>query len=342
MDNATFNKLVEAARIRQDGILKVKGHDYSGEVDRVANFKRVGENLGITPATALAVYMHKHWDSIMTFVREGKVQSEPIVGRLDDMHNYLYLLEGLIKEETPTVRPGPLQKTKVEPKWDKEYEIKYETASKEIKPKLIDPFDRTPIPSLLTPKPAPVPAPIPMLIPTVFGMDVDGVCANFDKGIIHQMRQMDLRAPDEDEVREYGFGRWRTAFEIAFNKVKYGANFWMQLEPYPVVLPFIPVVYVTARPIDSLVTWLWLNHHGFPIAPVVTIVQGESKVDVLQRYGVTVYVEDRPDFFKEINSAGIKCYLMDRPWNQEVKAGKLRIKELREMAEVSKELREMN
>ena len=89
MDNVTFDRLVDAARIRQDGILKVKGHDYSGEVDRVANFKRVGGNLGITPATALAVYMHKHWDSIMTFVREGKVQSEPIVGRLDDMHNYL-------------------------------------------------------------------------------------------------------------------------------------------------------------------------------------------------------------------------------------------------------------
>ncbi len=310
MDNVTFDRLVEAARIRQDGILKVKGHDYSGEVDRVANFKRVGENLGITSATALAVYMHKHWDSIMTFVREGKVQSEPIVGRLDDMHNYLYLLEGLIEEG------------KVEPKWEKEHEIKYAP--------------------MITPKPAPVPSPIPMLVTTVFGMDVDGVCANFTKGITQQMRKMDLQTPDEEEVREYDFGKWKSAFEIAFNTVKHDNSFWLGLEPYPVVLPFMPVVYVTARPIDSIVTWLWLNRHGFPTASVVTIGPGESKVDVLQRYGVTVYVEDQPAFFKEINSAGIKCYLMDRPWNQEVKAGKLRIKELREMAEVSKELREMN
>ncbi len=333
MDNEKYNELVDSARKRLDGILKVKGHDYSGEVDRLANFKRVGENLGIMPVTALATYMHKHWDSIMTFVREGKLQSEPIDGRLDDLHNYLYLLEGLIKEvgDKPIVGLAPIKEPyKFNPDIIEADALKATTTP--------IPAPTPPVYSPIPPRPAPTPAPGA----PVFGMDVDGVCANFTKGITQQMRKMDLQTPDEEEVREYDFGRWNTEFKIAFGEVKLSYDFWLRLEPYPIVLPFLRKVYVTARPIDSSITWFWLFQNGFPDAPVVTVDELQGKVEVLQNFGVTVYVEDRPSLFKDINDAGIKCYLMDRPWNQEVKAGKLRIKGWREIAEAPKALKERN
>ena len=100
MDSETFNKLVEAARGRQDGLLKTKGADYTRhDPDRLSNFKRAASAVGITTLQAWAVYAGKHWDAIMAFVKTGKAESEAIEGRIDDMINYMYLLEGLIRED---------------------------------------------------------------------------------------------------------------------------------------------------------------------------------------------------------------------------------------------------
>ena len=61
-----------------------KGKEYCGSEDRLANFKRAGEAIGIDPIKVLYVYMCKHWDSISSYVkgnREGL--SEPIRGRIE-------------------------------------------------------------------------------------------------------------------------------------------------------------------------------------------------------------------------------------------------------------------
>ena len=101
MNSSEFNLLVDAARVRQDHLLKVKGADYTRHSeDRLSNFKRNAEAVGLSPVQVWAVYAGKHWDAIMAFVKTGKTESEGIEGRLDDLHNYLYLLEGLLKEET--------------------------------------------------------------------------------------------------------------------------------------------------------------------------------------------------------------------------------------------------
>lgn len=103
MDSSQFNTLVNGARLRQDQLLKVKGADYTRHsADRLSNFKRNAEAIGLDPIQVWAVYAGKHWDAIMAFVKTGKAESEAIEGRLDDLHNYLYLLEGLLVE-----RNGP-------------------------------------------------------------------------------------------------------------------------------------------------------------------------------------------------------------------------------------------
>lgn len=75
-----------------------KGKDYAGDKDALANFKVIGKDLGLDPMTVWGVYASKHWSAIMAFIREGKVESEPIEGRLHDVILYCFLLLGLIQE----------------------------------------------------------------------------------------------------------------------------------------------------------------------------------------------------------------------------------------------------
>ena len=98
--SSEFDKIVVTARQRQDHLLKVKGDDYTRhEPDRLSNFKRAAAGLGISPLQVWAVYASKHWDALLAFVKTGKAESEAIEGRFDDLANYLYLGEALIKEE---------------------------------------------------------------------------------------------------------------------------------------------------------------------------------------------------------------------------------------------------
>ena len=82
------------------GINTTKGRDYAGgDEDALANFKAAAEQLGVSPYTIWAVYAHKHWSAVMSFVRAGgQVESEPIEGRLHDVILYCFLLLGLIED----------------------------------------------------------------------------------------------------------------------------------------------------------------------------------------------------------------------------------------------------
>ncbi len=78
---------------------KTKGKDYSNSDDQNSNFKRLSQKLNLSPETILWVYLTKHLDSIETFIREGKVASEPIDSRIIDSVNYLLILHSLINEK---------------------------------------------------------------------------------------------------------------------------------------------------------------------------------------------------------------------------------------------------
>jgi len=77
-----------------------KGVEYANnDFDANANFKRLGESLGMDAKKVLFVYLQKHLDSITHFVRVGKVKSnEPIEGRVHDAILYLLILLSLIED----------------------------------------------------------------------------------------------------------------------------------------------------------------------------------------------------------------------------------------------------
>ena len=86
---STLERLIDLTR--------TKGREYANSDDQLANFKRLGEQLGLSPEKVIMVYLTKHLDSINSYVRNPEQDlSEPIDGRIDDAILYLILLKASI------------------------------------------------------------------------------------------------------------------------------------------------------------------------------------------------------------------------------------------------------
>ena len=166
------------------------------------------------------------------------------------------------------------------------------------------------------------------------GLDIDGVLANFVQGIIDRGVLMGV-----SEHLPNHWTNWtqhimpgdeaEAAFKKVWDAVTPDRSFWLGLQPMlrPEDIPFVPVAYCTARPISSHVTAAWLDAHDFPDARVITVPYGASKVASLHDAGVTIFVDDNVENFKQINGAPTDtlCLLWDAPPNRRFNAGAERI-----------------
>ena len=84
---------------KEEELLKSKGKDYSGDKDTLQNFKSLSLLMEITPLQVWGVYFLKHVLAIMQFIKDKRLCSEPIDGRITDARNYLALLQALIEEK---------------------------------------------------------------------------------------------------------------------------------------------------------------------------------------------------------------------------------------------------
>jgi hypothetical protein len=100
MTNPTFKQMRHRHTWTRFKVCDKKSEDYAAESDRLMNFKRTGAGLSLPPETVLMIFATKHFDAINSFVRAGGKddRSEPIIGRIYDLQNYLDLLLGLIEE----------------------------------------------------------------------------------------------------------------------------------------------------------------------------------------------------------------------------------------------------
>lgn len=95
-DFESFRQLFDEDCVR---VLLKKGNDYAAGGDRLANFKRLSERLGLSPIQVWGVYFIKHVDAILEFAKAGKVESEPIRERFVDARNYLDLGLALVEDK---------------------------------------------------------------------------------------------------------------------------------------------------------------------------------------------------------------------------------------------------
>lgn len=103
MNQTDFDALVRDTIASTASLLVLKGGEYAGSEDRLANFKRGAALTGTTPLQVAFIYASKHYDALATFVRDdaagiGRQRSEPIYGRLDDLINYCILMKALVQE----------------------------------------------------------------------------------------------------------------------------------------------------------------------------------------------------------------------------------------------------
>lgn len=83
------------------GIIKRKNADYSqGEQkgDRIAAFRRIGRDIGVTMPQVWAIFAQKHWGAVMKFVKDGILESESLDGRINDLINYFVLLGAIVED----------------------------------------------------------------------------------------------------------------------------------------------------------------------------------------------------------------------------------------------------
>jgi hypothetical protein len=82
-------------------VLDAKGQDYTvgqNDTDRLYNFREGARAAGISPTQVWWVYFWKHLTAVQRYVKEGKVDSEGIKGRILDCVNYLILLNKIVCE----------------------------------------------------------------------------------------------------------------------------------------------------------------------------------------------------------------------------------------------------
>ena len=104
MNQADFTSLVDTTFEAARQLLVVKGGEYAGSDDRLANFKRGAALTGASALQVAFIYASKHYDAIATFVRDdasktSRPRSEPMDGRFDDMINYCLLMKAILREQ---------------------------------------------------------------------------------------------------------------------------------------------------------------------------------------------------------------------------------------------------
>ena len=82
---------------------KLKGGEYAGDEDRLANFRRNAEDQELPMESIWRVYAAKHWDAIGQYVLDIKngtqrERMEGLEGRADDLIVYLVLFKAMVSE----------------------------------------------------------------------------------------------------------------------------------------------------------------------------------------------------------------------------------------------------
>lgn len=101
--HADYNKLVQETINEINRLSTVKGGEYAGDVDRLANFRRNAGDVGLPMEAVWRIYIGKHWDSISQYTKdivEGKdrPRSESMLGRFDDLIVYAILGKAIYLE----------------------------------------------------------------------------------------------------------------------------------------------------------------------------------------------------------------------------------------------------
>lgn len=150
------------------------------------------------------------------------------------------------------------------------------------------------------------------------GLDIDDVLADFVGGY----------CGEKEKPRFWGFDR---NMKERFSNTE--DSFWLNLarKENPNTWKFEPIVYISSRDFDVKISEEWLDANGFPVCPVVHV-GSKDKVQVCKDYNLDVFVDDNYKTFRQLNKAGITCYLYTALHNERYDVGHKRISNLSELS----------
>jgi hypothetical protein len=101
--HSAYSALLQQTIGQIQSLSTLKGGEYAGDSDRLANFRRNAAALGLSMEQVWAVYSAKHWDALMQYIKdlgEGKTRErlEGLAGRADDLIVYLILFKAMLQE----------------------------------------------------------------------------------------------------------------------------------------------------------------------------------------------------------------------------------------------------
>lgn len=166
-----------------------------------------------------------------------------------------------------------------------------------------------------------------MKITPKIGLDIDGVLADFNLAWHELYPEFPSRPDDYNHDKKMG----QRFIDMKASGVL--DNFFLDIKPLikPEDIPFEPCCYITARPVDTKITEKWLNQHGFPKKPVITVGISISKIDAAKQNNVDIFIDDHYENFVELNNNGIFCYLYTASWNTKYDVGDMRLNSLKDL-----------
>jgi hypothetical protein len=182
-----------------------------------------------------------------------------------------------------------------------------------------------------------------------YGIDIDGVLANFDQAMIKVMRKLGINLPDDFHPSDWNWGNANLPSDgmaRAWAIIDATENFWESLTPTEDILTMATffhehadndcdIYFITARE-DSAgrsvrkqsENWLreYLGHPKQTIN-VLPSKSGMDKVDILHAMHVDCSIDDHTPTI--VNAKTLKpnhrAYLLNKPWNQDGKFYSLKI-----------------
>lgn len=121
------------------------------------------------------------------------------------------------------------------------------------------------------------------------GMDIDGCIASFIDKVLRESRGTSYSQHFPLTSEEVKFWNVSHKFSEFMKPYWMKEEFWLDIVPQN-SLDFTPEVYITSRPIATEVTKQWLDRHGFPDAPVVTVSKPLDKI--VHAVGLDLFVDD--------------------------------------------------
>lgn len=114
--HARYDEIVKQTVDQLIKLGQLKGGEYAGDLDRLANFRRNASDCETSMELVWRIYAGKHWDAITQYVKDigaGKKRErlESLAGRADDLIVYLILFKCIIEEREvkiglPSLEPG--------------------------------------------------------------------------------------------------------------------------------------------------------------------------------------------------------------------------------------------